>query len=146
MTKRRPPTDGTNTDEQSGIAGLRTAYKKLLGCEPPSAFGPDLLKLSIVYETQRRIHGGLSRLAQRELRRLAKSARAAGSPPSPVRRIGRNAALIREWNGQQHRVRTVDGGYEYDGEIYNNLSQIARLITGTRWNGPRFFGLREASA
>lgn len=144
MTKARLPTDNTNAEQLTGVVSLRIAYKRLLGCDPPSAFGPDLLRLSISYETQRRAHGGLSQLTKRELRRLALNA-TKGSPKNPAPRLGKSASLIREWNGQQHRVRAVDAGYEYKGEIYSNLSQIARLITGTRWNGPRFFGLREAS-
>ncbi len=146
MAKSKSLTDSLSSSKAAGIADLRRTYRELLACEPPSAFGPDLLKLSIAYETQRREHGGLSRLTQRELQRLAHSNRTSGSSAKPVQRVGKNAALFRDWNGQQHRVRTVDGGYEYNGEIYGNLSQIARLITGTRWNGPRFFGLRESTS
>jgi hypothetical protein len=51
------------------------------------------------------------------------------------------ARLIREWNGTTHVVDVVDGGYLWNGEQHRSLSAIARAITGTRWSGPRFFGI-----
>jgi hypothetical protein len=53
--------------------------------------------------------------------------------------------LSREWNGAMHRVIVVDGGFLWDGITYDSLSKVAFAITGTRWNGPRFFGLRDAA-
>jgi hypothetical protein len=54
--------------------------------------------------------------------------------------------LTREWNGQQHRVMVVDGGFAFEGKTFDSLSKIAFAITGTNWNGPRFFGLRPTGA
>ena len=51
--------------------------------------------------------------------------------------------LTREWNGHNHRVMVVSEGYTWDGQTYDSLSKIAYAITGTKWNGPRFFGLRD---
>src|SRR5258707_9400356 len=59
------------------------------------------------------------------------------------RRIKPGSVLVREWKGKSHRVMVLADGFAYDGETYSNLSEIAVLITGTRWNGPRFFGLRS---
>ena len=53
--------------------------------------------------------------------------------------------LSREWNGATHRVIVVDGGFLWDSTTYDSLSKVAFAITGTRWNGPRFFGLRDAA-
>ncbi len=53
--------------------------------------------------------------------------------------------LAREWAGRRHEVVVVDGGVIYDGSTYGSLSEVARHITGQRWNGPRFFGLRQAN-
>ena len=50
---------------------------------------------------------------------------------------------MREWNGRPHRVMVVDAGFAWNGKIYDSLSKIASAITGTKWNGPRFFGLRD---
>jgi hypothetical protein len=54
--------------------------------------------------------------------------------------------LSREWKGKVHRVTITDGGFSWDGKTYKSLTQIAYAITGTRWNGPRFFGFRNKSA
>ena len=54
--------------------------------------------------------------------------------------------LTREWNGQVHRVMVVQGGFAWEGRTYDSLSKIAHSITGTKWNGPRFFGLRDKAS
>jgi hypothetical protein len=51
--------------------------------------------------------------------------------------------LIREWNGQTHKVMVVDRGFAWEDTTYDSLSKIAHAITGSKWNGPRFFGLRD---
>lgn len=58
------------------------------------------------------------------------------------RRIKPGTRLIRQWEGQTHHVTVGEAGFEYNGERYKSLSVIARLITGTRWSGPLFFGLK----
>ena len=50
---------------------------------------------------------------------------------------------MREWNAQAHRVMVVDEGFAWNGKTYDSLSKVAFAITGTNWNGPRFFGLRD---
>src|SRR3954469_18034909 len=54
--------------------------------------------------------------------------------------------LAREWNGRMHRVAVLADGFAWNGKTYPSLSKIAQTITGTRWNGPRFFGLRDKPA
>jgi hypothetical protein len=56
------------------------------------------------------------------------------------------AVLSREWNGRMHRVAVLAGGFAWNGKTYPSLSKIAFAITGTRWSGPRFFGLRDQAA
>lgn len=58
-----------------------------------------------------------------------------------VRRVAAGTKLIREWHGMVHEVTVLENGFDYRGEAYKSLSAIARKITGTRWSGPRFFGL-----
>ena len=58
--------------------------------------------------------------------------------------VSPGTVLMREWNGQQHRVMVVNGGFAFEGQTFDSLSKIAFAITGTNWNGPRFFGLRPA--
>lgn len=127
------------------VASLRERWKRFFDTEPPSAFGPDLLRRSIAQKLQERAYGGLRRDVQRMLDKLVDAeSKGAVAPPAP-RKIRSGAVLQREWKGVSHVVMVSGGSYLYQGNSYTNLSQIARLITGTRWNGPRFFGLRATS-
>jgi hypothetical protein len=123
------------------IAELRALWLKFRS-EPPKAFGPDLLRRSLAYRIQEAAYGGLDPATARLLKQLmAQYAKMPGKIVTP-RRIKPGAILIREWKGESHRVTVLVDGYAYQGDTYKSLSVIARLITGTRWNGPRFFGLR----
>jgi hypothetical protein len=127
------------------IVQLRLTSEKLFRREPPKSFGPDLLRRSIAHRIQERAYGGLSRPAQRMLDQAMKAF--AGKSNGKIvlpRRIKPGSVLVREWKGKSHRVTVLADGFVYDGDTYSNLSEIAVLITGTRWNGPRFFGLRKA--
>lgn len=130
--------------ETCGVEALRRQYQSLFGRSSPSAFGPDLLRRRIAQHLQEKAFGGLSPRAQRLLYDLLKSNEK--NPLGPIqlpRRIKAGSVLVREWKGKAHRVTILDDGFIYDGETYASLSEIARSITGTRWNGPRFFGLRS---
>ena len=59
-------------------------------------------------------------------------------------KLAAGTILMREWNGHHHRVTVMDNGFVFDGKTFASLSTIASQITGTKWNGPRFFGLRTA--
>jgi Protein of unknown function (DUF2924) len=126
------------------IAKLRVRYREVFRADPPKAFGPDLLRRSVAHRIQEKAYGGLSRTTQRLLDQMMKafSAKPNGKIVLP-RRIKPGSVLVREWKGRSHRVMVLADGFAYDGETYSNLSEIAGLITGTRWNGPRFFGLRS---
>jgi hypothetical protein len=128
------------------IADLRKRYRELFRAEPPKAFGPDLLRRSIAQRIQERAYGGLSRTTQRLLGQLVKQAltKPNGRLELP-RRIKPGSELVRRWKGKSYRVMVMADGFAYDGKKFTNLSEIASAITGTRWNGPRFFGLRSAS-
>lgn len=128
------------------IADLRKRYRELFRTDPPRAFGPDLLRRSIAHRIQERAYGGLCRSAQRLLDQMMKAY--AAKPNGKIvlpRRIKPGSVLMREWKGKSHHVMVQADGFAYDGETYTNLSEIASEITGTRWNGPRFFGLRLES-
>jgi hypothetical protein len=128
------------------IADLRTRYRELFRAEPPKAFGPDLLRRSIAHRIQEKAYGGLSRAAQKLLDQLIKQAltKPNGRLQLP-RRIKPGCELVRTWKGKSYRVVVTADGFAYDGKTFTNLSEIASAITGTRWNGPRFFGLRPAA-
>ncbi len=129
------------------IALLRARYRELFRTDPPKAFGPDLLRRSIAHRIQEKAYGGLSRSARRLLDQMIKAyvSKPGGKLMLP-RRIKPGSVLVREWKGKSHRVMVLADGFAYDGRTFGNLSEIAVLITGTRWNGPRFFGLRSKSA
>jgi hypothetical protein len=124
------------------IVELRARWRALFKSEPPKAFGPDLLRRSIAYRIQEDAYGGLDRATKRLLRQLKAQMRKTPGKIVLPRRIKAGAVLVRRWKGESHRVMVLDEGFAYEGKTYESLSVIARDITGTRWNGPRFFGLR----
>jgi hypothetical protein len=128
------------------IADLRKRYRELFRTEPPNAFGPDLLRRSIAHRIQERAYGGLPRNTQRLLDKLVKAAAAKPNGRLELpRRIKPGSELVRTWNGKTYRVMVMANGFAHAGKTFSSLSEIASDITGTNWNGPRFFGLRSAS-
>ena len=128
------------------IAQLRIRYCEVFRTDPPKAFGPDLLRRSIAHRIQEKAYGGLSRSTQRLLDQMMKTY--AAKPNGKIvlpRRIKPGSELVRTWKGKTYRVMVMADGFAYDGETFASLSEIASAITGTRWNGPRFFGLRSTS-
>jgi hypothetical protein len=61
---------------------------------------------------------------------------------APARRLDPGAVLIREWGGIKHQVTVLERGFSYSGKCYHSLSEVARVITSSRWSGPLFFGLK----
>jgi hypothetical protein len=123
---------------------LRARYISLFDRDPPRAFGPDLLRRSVAQRMQENAHGGLSKASQSELNRLVSALIAKPDANLTVaRRAQSGTVLVRDWKSRSHRVVITADGFCYEDRIFSNLSEIARLITGTRWNGPRFFGLRR---
>jgi hypothetical protein len=129
---------------------LRAIWIQELGDQPPATLGRDILALGIAYARQERREGGLTKPVIRELDRLleqtlrydrAEKPTAALTPSLP--RSG--TVLVREWQGITHHVTIVNDGFLWNGSTYRSLSGIARAITGTKWNGPRFFGMREVN-
>jgi hypothetical protein len=128
------------------IVDLRSRYRELFRAEPPKAFGPDLLRRSIAHRIQERAYGGLSRGHQRLLDQLVRAARAKPNGRLELpQRIKPGSELVRVWNRRTYRVVVLENGFCHQGRTYKSLSEIALEITGTKWNGPRFFGLRRSS-
>ena len=125
---------------------LRLKWQDLRCGEPTAAASRDLMIREIAYKMQERAHGGLALAVKRRLRALAEEfeANGAGSlAPAPLLKPG--TRLLREWGGKTHTVIVLDDGFEYDGERYQSLTQIAVRITDAHWSGPRFFGLGKAA-
>lgn len=117
-----------------GLEGLRAAWRERYGL-PPKLRSPQLLRLSLAWRIQADAFGGLDAGTKRRLRRNGAGAAAADSLQPGVR-------LTREWKGAPHEVVVEESGFRYEGRVWKSLSEIARHISGSRWNGPRFFGLR----
>jgi hypothetical protein len=133
--------------EKLSRAELRVLWEREFSEKAPTTLGRDILALGIAYARQERRHGGLAKPVARELDRLlARVLRderpdAAQLPTTPLPRTG--TILVREWRGTTYHVTLVEDGFLWNGKTHRSLSSIARAITGTQWNGPRFFGMRE---
>ena len=131
---------------QNPIQQLRQRWRAMFRTDPPAAFGPDLLRRSIAQRIQEQHYGGLSVSAQRQLNQIVKAmASKPGGRIELPRRIKSGAVLVRTCKDKSHRITVLDDGFSFEGRTYPSLSEIARAITGTRWNGPKFFGLRAKS-
>ena len=125
---------------------LRERWKALYGTEPPPRASRDLLTRAVAYRLQERVLGGLSASTRRLLEQIANNA-AARRPTrtTPQRKLHPGAILLRHWGGVQHQVTVLQSGVQFRGKQYRSLSQVARIITGSRWSGPLFFGLKTRS-
>jgi len=128
---------------KAGIADLRERCKNLYGKPPSDGLGRSFLVRAVAYRLQEQAFGGLKPSTRRLLARVAEEAAAGSSPKRPpVRKAEMGTILVREWQGNAHRVTVLGDGVSFNGKRYRSLSQVAREITGSRWSGPRFFGLR----
>ncbi len=134
------------------LAGLPRAdlverWKELYRVDPPKGMSTRLMVRAIAYEMQARHYGGLRPAVVRQLDKIARGdtrGKVESAPRAPALEPG--ARLVREWNGVTHTVDVIDDGFEWQDQRYGSLSEIARLITGARWSGPRFFGLNGRAA
>ena len=106
---------------------------------PPPAFSKDILARFLCWHIQEQAFGGLDPKTAKHLDGLARGDRSRADRP---RRLKPGTVLLREYQGERHTVTVVAKGYVWREATYASLSIIARAITGTAWNGPRFFGLR----
>lgn len=130
--------------EIMGHSDLREFWVTQFDDEPPNVRATDLLRRRIAWKLQQDRFCGLSTTTKRRLRELAMAYdRDENHKPSTQRKLQSGAELTREWKGKVHTVQVRPDGYVYNGKKYKGLSKIAREITGTRWSGPLFFGLRK---
>jgi hypothetical protein len=121
-----------------GIDALRRRWRMMFGAIPPKGLTKDIIGRMIAYRIQEEAFGGLDRETVKLLDRLAR-----GDKPSELnRRLKPGTVLVREYQGERHTVTVEPDGFVWQDTTYSSLTTIARAITGTAWNGPRFFGLR----
>ncbi len=128
--------------EIAGLCGLSRAdlverWIEFHGSAPPKTLTKDLLVRGIAYEMQVRQAGGLTSAEKKALGALAQG----GTNPSPGA-LKAGTRLYRSWQGVTQEVLVLESGYSWRDKTYASLSEVARAITGTRWSGPRFFGVK----
>jgi Protein of unknown function (DUF2924) len=123
------------------IAGVREKWAALFGFNPSPLLGRPFMIGSISYRIQEKRFGGLKPSIQRLLDQVSEAAPGGALPRLPRSRASAGTVLIREWRGVRHRVTVLDDAVVYRGQRYQSLSEVARIITGAHWSGPRFFGL-----
>lgn len=119
-------------------SALQQRWASAFGCPAPIKSGQEFLRGALGWHAQMQALRGST--PKREVNRLVggltQKARASSYTLSP------GTQLLREWQGRTHRVMVLDDGFEHEGKVYRSLTAISRLITGTAWSGPLFFGLR----
>ncbi len=122
---------------------LRERWTAMSGKPSSGEVSRSFLIRALAYRLQERAYGGLKPATCHLLARAVEETASGSSNRRQVRRARAGAILIREWQGTAHRVTMLDDGVSFNGKRYCSLSEVARAITGSRWSGPRFFGLRS---
>ena len=125
---------------------LREQWQTLFGADRPPKLRSSLMIQGIAYRLQERALGGLKPVTLRLLERIADDAaarRQVSTIPGKIR-ASAGTVLIREWHGTKHQVTVLKDGFLYRAKRFHSLSRIARAITGSRWSGPLFFGLKSS--
>jgi hypothetical protein len=122
-----------------GKDDLRVRWSKLFGKVPPPALTKDLLGRSIAWHIQEELYGGHDKATIRLLHSLVRGEAAKSATATQLRP---GTVLMREHRGVRHTVTVIPDGFVWQDRTYSSLSAVARAITGTAWNGRRFFGLQ----
>jgi hypothetical protein len=145
MTKHDPIPARLAALKAMSVTEMKAEWQTLFGATAPNN-SRAFLECRLAYRIQELTYGGADRETRRMLELLADEVEGVltrksqiADPRNPV--VG--TRLIREWNGVEYTITVLRDGFEWQGRPYKSLSAIARAITGTRWNGYRFFGLRE---
>ena len=125
---------------------LYSAWRSIVGKSVPTNVPKSLLSRMLAYRLQADQNGDLDKEAARLLDAIAADLTAGKTPdikPPSERRLKLGTVIVREHEGVQHRVMVMADGYAWQGKTFMSLSSAAKAITGTNWNGQRFFGLKE---
>lgn len=133
--------------ESLDTAQLRKRWQAIFKFPPPKSASRDFLYRALAHQLQTDAYGGLKAKTKRRLAQMAKAMeKDPDYSPGPEPAIKPGTTLIREWQGKRFEVMILETGFAFDGRTYDSLSKIASDITGTRWSGPLFFGLKGQRA
>lgn len=133
--------------ETGRLSQLREIWKEKLDSDPPPLRSREVFRRMLGYRLQAAARGDLSPSVKRKLAAMEARRTNPGEKSKPAAvRLRAGTLLIREWKGIRHEVRVTDDGFNHEGATYKSLSEVARVIAGSRWNGPLFFGLRDKPA
>ena len=128
----------------ASVSDLKTQWRELFDGDPPP-YNRRFLESRLAYRIQELAYGGLKPATLARLEALADELDGkAERQRAPIDRPIAGTRLVREYDGVEHHVTVRADGFEYQGRPFKSLSAVARAITGTRWNGPMFFGLRQS--
>jgi hypothetical protein len=130
--------------EAADVPTLKAKWKSLLKREPPKFAKRWFLTQVLAWEIQARAFGGLKLSVHRKLMAFgAPNGNTTAKIMNQVIKLRPGVKLVRSWRGVTHEVMVTEDGYLWQGRSFDSLSTIARQITGTRWSGPLFFGLKK---
>lgn len=123
---------------------LQELWQQLFGKPPHPKLRREILIQVLIYRAQEKVLGGLKASTERRLKAIADVIKdEKPKRPRVLRGPQPGTRMVRQWQGRLHEVITLENGFLYDGQKFRSLSEIARLITGARWSGPVFFGLKK---
>ena len=129
---------------EMSIEDLREAWSERFGAPAPRIRSGDVLLRMMAWRIQAEVFGGLDGGTERKLNDVARAFERDGNyEPKTRRDLSPGVVLTREWKGVTRRVIVTSDGFQHHGKTHRSLSDVARTITGTRWSGPRFFGLEQ---
>ena len=147
---REQPIDLIHQLEAANASTLRQLWTEIKGTAPPKTFTARLMRLALAWDAQAVREGRETVGARQSWNRIIKSRSADGgskinAKSSPYPGAGDGTRILKDWGGTTHEVLVTEDGATWNGESYTSLSAVARAMTGTNRNGPKFFGLRESA-
>ena len=146
---REQPSDLSCRLEEASAATLRQLWASSKGTKPPQTCTARLMRLALAWDAQAAWVGRETAPARRSWNRIIKSRSGGGdsrnnAKSSPYPGVGDGTRILKDWGGATHEVLVTEDGATWNSQSYTSLSAVARAMTGTNRNGPKFFGLREA--
>lgn len=147
---RERPIDLSRQPKEANAVTLRQLWASSKGTKPPKTFTARLMRLALAWDAQAVREGRETTQVRQAWNRIIKSRNGCGAgsnitQTSPYPISGDGTRILKDWGGTTHEVLITEGGASWNGASYTSLSAVARAMTGTNRNGPKFFGLRESA-